>query len=369
MLTRWLSMKRWNNFPRIEDVSHLDNVWFVLHIALFLAYLEEKNWNHIDKEFLIKRIIFNSFSWLVLSDINSWTKDYILKNDKEIFSTLEKKALSYLLDFDSSKYIKDDIEETFNNNNKEIELKIILASKKYAWYKECLINEKVFSDMYDIPLRTINSHLENIRKDLKSLDILLSNDNYMKYLSHIRRLSHSIRWNQQKRIFPISVMSHLVIITFLSYIVWKIENNNWKEYDLLDLMLRWLYHDIPEAMTWDIITPTKKWIDWFEKVLEKVEIDMMDDYLFYYVWDEYKNEVFDIMLKPFAWDNWKIVKYADILSALFEAKVEVNHWSTNFSDIYKWIKKKANSFDIVSINYILKHWLDSFDEKKDDINL
>jgi hypothetical protein len=35
-------MKRWNNFPRIEEVSHLDNLGFVIHVALFLSYLEEQ---------------------------------------------------------------------------------------------------------------------------------------------------------------------------------------------------------------------------------------------------------------------------------------------------------------------------------------
>jgi hypothetical protein len=43
MLTRGLSMKRWNNFPRIEDVSLLDNIGYTLHTALFLAYLEESS--------------------------------------------------------------------------------------------------------------------------------------------------------------------------------------------------------------------------------------------------------------------------------------------------------------------------------------
>jgi hypothetical protein len=42
MLGRGLTMKRWNNFPRIEEVSHLDNLGFVIHVALFLTYLEEK---------------------------------------------------------------------------------------------------------------------------------------------------------------------------------------------------------------------------------------------------------------------------------------------------------------------------------------
>ncbi|MDF1682286.1 MAG: HD domain-containing protein [Patescibacteria group bacterium] len=44
-------------------------------------------------------------------------------------------------------------------------------------------------------------------------------------------------------------MSHLVIITFISYILGMIENENGENYDLNDLLLRAIYHDIPEAIT------------------------------------------------------------------------------------------------------------------------
>lgn len=362
-------MKRWNNFPRIEDVPHLDNVWFVVHVALFLAYLEEKSGHKVDREFLVKRIIFNSFSRLILSDINSGTRDYILKVDNSIFDKLEKKAYDYLLWFDWPEYIKSDIIDTLVDNTKIIELSIISAAKKYAWFIECTINSRVFSDMYEVPLNQIILDLEEKRKNLKSLDLLLNNDNYKKYLTHIRRLSHSMRRNQQKRVYPISVMSHLVVITFISYIIWKIENENGWNYNMEELILRTIYHDIPEAITWDIITPTKKAVEWFEEVLEKVEIQMMDDYIFSYVDEDYKREVSDYMLYPFEWETWEIAKYADMLSALFEAKVESNFWSEAFSEVYRNLKKKANMFWTISVDYILKNVVDSFDENGIDIRL
>lgn len=369
MLTKGLTMKRWNNFPRIEDVSHLDNVWFVIHVALFLAYLEEKNGNKVDKEFLIKRILFNSLSPLILSDINSWTRDYIMDIDKDIFNRIEEKSFDFILSKDAPEDLKIDIRNTLNNKVNKLELLIIDSSKKYAWYRECLVNKKIFYQMYDVPLSQIELHLEKNRKELQSLDILLSNNKYIKYLAHIRRLSHSMRWSGQTRIFPISVMSHLAFITFISYILWTLENINWNKIDIKDLMLRSIYHDIPEAITWDIITPTKKAIEWFEEVLEKVEIKMMDDYIFSHVEPDYKKKVFDYMLKPFEWANWELAKQADILSAMFEAKVERNYWWKNYSEIYRNIKKKVNMFWTFSVDYMLKNWIDSFDEKIDNINL
>jgi len=64
-------------------------------------------------------------------------------------------------------------------------------------------------------------------------------------------------------------------------------------------MLRAIYHDIPEAITGDIITPTKKSVPGFVDVLEKVEIKMMDDYIFSYVDLEYKKQVSEYILFPF----------------------------------------------------------------------
>ncbi len=370
MLTSWISMKRWNNFPRIEDISHLDNVWFTLHIAMFLSFLEEKNGKKVDKEFIIKRIIFNSIKILVLSDINSWTRNYIEKVNKDIFLKLEQKVYDYILSFDAPEYLKNDMINTIENKDNTLELSIIEASKRYAWYKECLVNRKVFEEMYEVPYKEIMASLDEKRKELISLDILLKNPNYEKYLSNIRKLSHSLRWNQQKRMFPISVMAHLVLITFLSYIIWSIENKNfpWK-YDIFEMMFKALYHDIPEAITGDIITPTKKAIDWFEEILEEVEKHMLDDYLFYYVWDEYEEFVSPYMLNPWTWVEWPLVKAADIISALFEAKIEVNYWSTNFIEIYRNIKRKVNTFDDLSVDYILKHVWDSFDNSPDDLHL
>jgi hypothetical protein len=139
--------------------------------------------------------------------------------DENIFSNIEKKAFDYLLSQDAPKSIKDDIKNTLNNKSKKLEISIIEASKKYAGFMECRVNQKVFSEMYDVPLNQIILSLEEKRKHLKSLDSLMRNEDYKKYLAHIRRLSHSMRWNQQTRIFPISVMSHLVLITFISYII------------------------------------------------------------------------------------------------------------------------------------------------------
>ena len=165
-------------------------------------------------------------------------------------------------------------------------------------------------------------------------------------------------------------MSHLVIITFITYVMTSIENKNGSNYDMLGNLMKAVYHDIPEAITWDIITPTKKAVPGFAEVLEKAEISMMNDYFFSYVSAEYKDEIFDFMLNPFHWDIGKFVKHADIISALLEAKIELNNGWNNFEDICMRLKKHLNSLNLKSVDYFLKDWLDSFDSKgNSDVHL
>ena len=342
----------------------MDNLGFVIHVALFLSYLEEQKWKKVDKLFLIKRLIFASFNRLVLADINSGTREYILSLDKEIFKKLEDKALEKILELEGSQNIKDDIKITLEDDSKELELLIIEAAKKYAGHRECTINSRVYSEVYEKTLTVITWELEVTRKKLESLDELLSNENYEKYLSHVRGLSHSFRWMQENRQFPISVMAHLVYVTFISYIIWSLENENWADLDIEELLLKSIYHDIPEAITGDIITPTKRSIPGFVEILEEVELKMMEDYMFEYVPEDYKNYISPYIFAPFDDELWKIAKYSDIFSALFEAKIEINNGNHAFREMYLNIKNKANSFGLTSTDYLVKYWIDKFDEDK-----
>lgn len=368
LYTKWLNIVRWSNFPRIENISPLDNTWYVIHIALFLSYLEEKNWKIIDKEYLIKKIIFDLFSSLILSDINSWTRDYILNIDDKIFNKMNQKVIDYINSLQWWEFIKKDLKEIWWEKNKNLEDKIVLAAKKFAWYNEAMINSKVFDFTYDSILDDINLSIEKQREELQSLDLLLKNDSYKKYLSHIRRLSYCKRWSWTKRNYEISVMSHLVMVTFISYILWSYENQQGSAYNIYNMMLRSLYHDIPEAITWDIISPTKEMIEWFRNILEEVETQMLNDYFFVYVEKDYKKNISKYLLDPFSGIEWKLVKKADIISALYEAKIEKESGNIEYLNSYKSLKKKVNDFNLDSTDHFLKEIIMDFEEDYFSIN-
>ena len=209
-------------------------------------------------------------------------------------------------------------------------------------------------------MKEIDLYFEENKNKLFSLDQLLKKDNYKNYLSHIRRLSHAMRWSWRQRKYPISVMGHLVIVTFISYVIANLENKKWASYDIFDIMIRWIYHDIPEAITWDIITPIKNSVPGFKETLGKIEEEMMNDYFFLYVDKQYKEKISSYMLDPFSWDIWKLAKNADIISALLESRIERDSGNLEFKNIYIEIKTMINNLESYSLNYFLKYVLLDF---------
>jgi len=187
---------------------------------------------------------------------------------------------------------------------------------------------------------------ESISGELISFRELLKNESQQKYLSHIYRLIFAMRWNMRQRFYPISVMSHKVIVAYITYIIAMVGNaKNDEQNDVLSMMLRAIYHDVPEVITGDIVTPTKKAVPGFSELLEQVESEMMDDYLFRYISSEYKTYLSPYILHPFDDTEGKKVKYADILSALFEAKIESQKGNKIFTEIYHKIEKEVQGFD------------------------
>jgi len=192
-----------------------------------LAYIEsEKSGKKLDEFYIMKKVIFHSFRDLVLSDINSGTKEYIKRIDPDIFGKIHKKSFDFLFDFDAPEYLKDDMKQIVFDDSDRVENQIILAAKKYVGYTEALSNAAVFPFMYEVPLSEISSQINEMKQDLFCFRELMDNTDHQKYLAHVNRLSFSMRWNHLSRKFPISVMSHLVIVAFISYIIGMIENQN-----------------------------------------------------------------------------------------------------------------------------------------------
>lgn len=366
---KWASICRWNNFPRIENVTETDNHAFVLHTIVILYYmLTEKEKKKINLHFIFKKVLLSSFITFVLSDINSDLKKRLIQKNNIMYTKLELKVYNILLAMDVPKQIKDDLNNLLQTdrsmfwNQYEFENDLIKYAKLWVAQSEAKINAIVYKDIYSDTIKTLQTDME---QEKYAIFNKYMTRNIEKYLHNIRRLQSSFRWNKFRKIYPISVMSHLYIVFALCYIIWRLENLD--EDALVDIMKKWLYHDIPESITWDIVTPTKRAVEWFDKVLEEIEETMIQENLLLYL-DKFKfsQDIKKYMLYASHWERGKLMKLADNLSALFEAKLEAKH-SEEFEKIYHDIKKLINKENYLSAQYIMKFWVDYFDDNLDNL--
>jgi len=175
-----------------------------------------------------------------------------------MFQRLYAQAYKYFLQQDIPETLSIDFQKTLERTDKTREDSIILTAKKYVGHFEAETNAKVYSSIYEVPLAEMQEALASIATELPSLKRLLQDENQQKYLSHIYRLIFAMRWNMRQRFYPISVMSHKVIVAYMSYVIAMIGNEHGEQNDVLETMFRAIYHDVPEVITGDIVTPTKK---------------------------------------------------------------------------------------------------------------
>ncbi len=252
-----LSIFRWNTFPRLRDISSLDHLTFVAHIAVLLASVqEEKNGIQYDIPLLIRKILFSGFFTFIYSDISSDVKDRLRNSDPRLYGSLEDSLFEQIRSWNLDIVIMSDIDAT---RVKTSEDDLIAFAKLWASYYEVYNNSLVYPDAYAKVIRNMMKRAENPKfiPFLEFLDFDPHNQSDLeRYLLVIHRLASSFRWNRSVRKYPVSVLSHTYLITFFTYLIAR--EHGFDEETLTDMLLTALYHDIPEAITGDIITPTKK---------------------------------------------------------------------------------------------------------------
>lgn len=358
----------------MEQVSATDHIAFSLHVSILLAaVIEQEKGIKFDRDYIFRKVIFSSFTTFVHSDMSSEVKDQIKAKNPEMYAELENIVHEMLQSWNLPEWMKKDMAEVHNplrqrNHSHQKEDDLIAFSKLWTSYHEAYFSNEIYLDVYRPAMDTIIQKIEQPRFDLfrsyLSLDPTHQND-LVRFLLGMRRLQSSYRWNSMRRRYPISVMSHLFMISFIAYIIGNIEGKSRQE--ITHMMMVGLFHDIPEAITGDIVTPTKKAIEGFEEVLVTIEKELVDKYLLGYIHKyAFSKEYEQLMLDPWGQTDGKLVKLADIFSALFEAKIEASV-DAEFATVYKNMKKSLHTSPYKSVDYLFKFGVDYFEDNLKDV--
>jgi putative hydrolases of HD superfamily len=188
--------------------------------------------------------------------MSSELKYRIREHHGDMIGLLEKKMIQAILEEIPHERIRSNFTQSYLPTPYD---DLIACAKSWASYYEVYNNSLVFPDAYAKLLKNIEKRA--IESPFWRMNHILDFDPHNqtqieKFLLMIHRLASSYRWNQSRRSIPVSVLSHTYIITFFSYLIGIHEDLS--DEDITDMLLTALYHDMPEAITGDIITPTKK---------------------------------------------------------------------------------------------------------------
>src|SRR6056297_3044459 len=352
------TINRWNTTPHVELNTEASNSGFSMHVALLLAY---ESGEKVDYETLIKRMVLKDLPKAILSDISLQTKNYIKDTSLELWSKTFKSALEEVLREVPKAWRGDFLCKIEQAKDDSIEGLIIDFSDTYAAYSECEVNARVYPEYYKKPLHELREKLYSY-KTHSFIAALLDSNEYRDYLLKVRTLINAVRWNQTNRNIKTTVAGHTFFVVFISTLlsyISKTLSGDCK--DCSELLLKSAYHDVPEAMTGDIISPTKRRIPGFEATITKVEEQMVEEYLLSLIQGNGKNTLKRYMLQPFDGESGKLVRASDLLGSMFECQMEMMSGNANplFKKAYRQINFEIKTMDLTEVDYLLKWGVDS----------
>ena len=302
-LFRGFHIQRWNDRIRPMDLIEMDKHAHKMIIAYCLAKYEEAEGKTINWQLIIKNGIYELIRRIIISDIKSPIYAEVRKH-KSVFKELNNYVFKQLEPKIENNEIKNEIADfLFNDTDKyEISSRILDAAHIYASYWEFQIIKQSNPFSYqNIRLETDLLNRLNVFNDLIGIQKLTNKHTIVNFVDLCGQLRFQIRWAQLPRVPKTSVLGHTMLVAVISYFFAR--ENNACDKRLYNSFFGGLYHDLPETVTRDIISPVKRSSEEFDELIKHLEIQLAEKEIFpliekewldeikYYTFNEFNNKV------------------------------------------------------------------------------
>ena len=305
------SIQRWTDLVRPFDLVEMDNAAEKMVLAYIIGKYEENKGVYIDWNWIIHASLFDLLKKIALCDIKApiqqmlkkeYTQEYLRLNewvlnqykplikDQDLFS----KFTIYIGQKSESLPIPEKIKPA---------ARVLDAAHKFATMRELqmlsVVNEP-------IRLEKINTELQAGLQpylDLTGLQMLMTHQQSFDFIMKIEQLRFQTRWNQTPRVPKTSVLGHCFFVAVITLLLCRENSVKMCERRLINNFFCGLFHDLPEAVTRDIISPVKQATDELPSIVKRIEdeivnkelVPLMEDFysneLMYFISDEFANRI------------------------------------------------------------------------------
>lgn len=312
------SIDRWNDLIRPFELVEMDKDAEKMVLAYIIGKYEENRGVKIDWEWMIYASLFDLLKKIALCDIKSPVQRLIRTEYPEEYKKLNKWVVEQYRDLICNDEIFSKFEKYVDRTagcvNEET-ARVFRAAHKYS-----TLRELEMISMVNEPER-----LEKIRKevsadlnsflDLRGLQLLITKQKPFDFLMKIEQLRFQTRWNQTPRVPKTSVLGHCFFVAVLTLLFMHESGVKMCKKRVYNNFFSALFHDLPEAVTRDIISPVKQATNGLPSIVKNIEDEIVSNELVPYMEDFYKDEILYFTNDEF---SNRILQYGRVVQLSFE---------------------------------------------------
>ena len=284
-----VSIQRWNDHIRPSfGFTELDKQAHKMFYAYILAKCEgEGNYN---PKLLIEGGIFEFLHREILTDIKPPVYHSLMKQKGPQINAWVMEQLRAKLECINGDFFGR-MKEYFNNPEyAKKEKQILKAAHYYATDWEFKVIYPLNSNTYGI--EQVKNEVTRGLLACNTFDGFLkfaTNPDLQEFMSIIGKLRYQQRWSRAVRMPETYVMGHMLVVAILSYLcgleIGACDKRN------INNFFGALFHDLPEVLTRDIVSPVKTSVEGLDELIKDIEDEQMDKFIFPLIPDEWKAEI------------------------------------------------------------------------------
>jgi putative hydrolase of HD superfamily len=311
-------MQRWNDKIRPVELPELDKQAHKMIIAYFLGKFEE---HHPEFSWIemIEGGFFELLQRIVLTDLKP-PIFYKIKEDETKYRKLNDWVYGQLESIISplGETFGEQFRGYFSGSETTLTRKILDAAHFYAtkWEFDILERANPFGYEMDAIKRRLEE-AQNSHRDLKGIGELARQPSYRHFINLCGELRFQWRWAHVHRIPRTSVLGHLLFVALLAYL-FSLELKACPQ-RCVNNFFTGLFHDLPEVLTRDIISPVKSSVEGLSELIKDFEKEMMEKEVYGLIPPEWHGSI-----RMFTEDEFESIVHIDGERVAVSSR-EINH--------------------------------------------
>ncbi len=329
------NMHRWNDHMRPVDLTELDKQAHKAAIAWVLGKFEEGAGNSIDWRTIIEHTLFSFIQRSVLTDLKPQVFHRIASERKGPVNEFVLSEFDRLVP-GTDPDLRDRLTAYLDSDRDSREDRVIRAAHYLATRWEFRLIYDSNRSLYGIEgtREEIDQQIGQ-HTDLVGVERIMDYGDSFHFIDLIGQLRFQQRWARTPRIPKTTVLGHSLMVADSMYL--HDLDAGASDRMVYNDFYTGLFHDLPEVLTKDVITPIKTNVSGLAAILEEYERDMMESTIMPLLDEGWRDEFRMMVYDPFTdlddpsygRRNGTDLKACDLLAAYMEAFISRRYGITS----------------------------------------